>query len=146
VHRNNLHNFAFFQSKKSLLNLGNTVGIENTNGNYRKMFLWVFSIYGLFILVFTGIYYALGLTDLIKTGSFVIDTLTGGFSPSAQQMPQYLFAGSKVLMIVLMTLGSINFAFNYHLFTGKIKKMFTKEVSLYLLIIAASGSYISIQN
>jgi trk system potassium uptake protein len=130
---------AFFQSKKSLLNLGNTVGIENTNGNYRKMFLWVFSIYGLFILVFTGIYYALGLTDLIKTGSFVIDTLTGGFSPSAQQMPQYLFAGSKVLMIVLMTLGSINFAFNYHLFTGKIKKMFTKEVSLYLLIIAASS-------
>ncbi len=129
---------AFFQSKKSLLNLGNTIGIENTNGNYRKMFLWVFTIYALFIILFTGIYYALGLTDLIKTGSFVIDTLTGGFSPSAQQMPQYLFAASKVLMIVLMTLGSISFAFNYHLFTGKIRKMLTKEIALYFLIIAAS--------
>jgi hypothetical protein len=52
---------AFFQSKKSLLNLGNTIGIENTNGKYRKIFLWVFSIYGLFIIVFTGFYYALGL-------------------------------------------------------------------------------------
>ena len=130
---------AFFQSKKSLVNLGNTIGIENTNGNYRKMFLWVFTIYGLFILIFTGIYYALGLTDVIQTGSFVIDTLTGGYSPSASQMPQYLFSASKILMILLMTFGSVNFAFNYHLFTGKIRKMFTKEILLFFIIIAASS-------
>lgn len=127
---------AFFQSKKSLLFLGNTVGIENTNGNYRKMFLWVFAIYGLAILASTGIYYALGFTDLIKTGTFVIDTLTGGFSPNEQQMAQYLFPVSKILMILLMTFGSINFAFNYNLFTGKLRKMFTKEVVLFFTIIA----------
>jgi trk system potassium uptake protein TrkH len=133
---------AFFQSKKSVNNVGNTIGIENTNGNYIKMFLWVFAVYGIFILAFTGIYYALGLTDLVKTGSFVVDTLTGGFSPSATQMPLYLFPESKILMIVLMILGSVNFAFNYNLFTGKIRKMFTKEIMLYFLIIAASTTAI----
>jgi len=129
---------AFFQSKRSLLHLGNTLGFENTNSNYRKMFLWVLSIYGIFILLFTGIYYFLGLTDIVKTGTFVIDVLTGGFSPSTQQMPQYLFVTSKILMITLMTLGSVNFIFNYQLFTGKIRKMFTKEIVLYFLIIGAS--------
>ena len=135
---------AFFQSRKSLTNLGNTIGIENTNGNYKKMFLWVFAIYGIFMIAFTGIYYALGFTDLIKTSSFVIDTLTGGFSPSTQQMQQYLVSTSKILMIVLMTLGSINFAFNYHLFTGKLKKLLTKEVALFFLIIAISSIAIAL--
>ena len=130
---------AFFQSKKSLLFLGNTIGIENTNGNYRKMFLWVFAIYGLFIVAFTGIYYALGFTDLIKTGTFVIDTLTGGFSPTEQQMAQYVFPASKILMILLMTFGAINFAFNYHLLTGKLRKLFTKEVILFFSIIALAS-------
>jgi trk system potassium uptake protein TrkH len=130
---------AFFQSKKSLLFLGNTIGIENTNGNYKKMFLWVFAIYGLFIVAFTGIYYALGFTDLIKTGTFVIDTLTGGFSPTEQQMAQYVFPASKILMILLMTFGSVNFAFNYNLLTGKFRKMFTKEVMLFIAIIAVAS-------
>ncbi len=133
---------AFFQSKKGTHNLGNTIGVEEVNGNYKKMFLYVFAIYSLYIVVFTALYSALGFTDVLKTGSFVIDTLTGGFSPSTQQMGQYLFSTSKILMIVLMTLGSINFAFSYHLFARKFKKMFTKEVALFFIIIASASTII----
>ena len=130
---------AFFQSRKSMSNLGNTMGIDNINGNYKKMFLYVFAIYSIYIAAFTAIFYTLGFTDLLKTGSFVIDTITGGFSPTTQQLQQYLFLTPKILIIILMTLGSINFAFNYHLFTGKLKKMLTKEVALFFLIIASSS-------
>ncbi|MDD1678735.1 MAG: hypothetical protein LUO93_06075, partial [Methanomicrobiales archaeon] len=61
------------------------------------------------------------------------------FAPSTQQMQQYLFSISKILIIILMTLGSVNFAFNYHLFTGKLKKVMTKEVALFFLTIAVSS-------
>ena len=127
---------AFFQSKKAISNLGNTLGIDNLNGNLKKMFFSVFAIYGCYIAVFIGLFYALGFTDLVKTGSFTIDTLTGGFSPSAQQFGQYLFLRPKILMIILMVSGSVNFSFNYYLFTRKIRKMISAEIALFLLIIA----------
>jgi trk system potassium uptake protein len=130
---------AFFQSKRSLKKLGNTLGIDNLNGNLRKMFFLVFAIYGIYIVVFTAIFYALGFTNLVNTGTFVIDTLTGGFQPNAQQFQQYLSCIPKVLIITLMLVGSVNFAFNYHLFTGKIKKMFSKEIALYFVIIGVAS-------
>ena len=70
---------AFFQSKKAMSNLGNTLGVDNLNGNLKKMFASVIGIYGAYIAVFMILFYAIGFTDVIKTGSFVIDTLTGGF-------------------------------------------------------------------
>jgi trk system potassium uptake protein TrkH len=130
---------AFFQSKKALNNLGSTLGIENLNGNWKKMFFSVFGIYSALIIIFTGFFYTLGFTDLTKTGSFVIDTLTGGFQPSSQQFQQYLLFTPKILIIILMVLGSVNFAFNYHLFTGKLKKMFSSEIAVFFIIIAVAS-------
>jgi trk system potassium uptake protein TrkH len=129
---------AFFQSKKAMSNLGNTLGIDNLNGNLKKMFFSVFAIYGCYIAVFIGLFYSLGFTDLIKTSSFTIDTLTGGFQPSAQEFGQYLFLGPKILIIILMFIGAVNFSFNYYLFTRKIKQVISAEVAMFLLIIAVA--------
>ena len=126
---------AFFQSKKSITKLGNTLGIDNLNGNLKKMFFSVFAIYGVYIITFTAIFYFIGFTDILNTGTFVIDTITGGFQPNALQFQQYLLFIPKILIIILMLVGSVNFAFNYNLFTGKIKKMFSKEIILFFLII-----------
>jgi trk system potassium uptake protein TrkH len=130
---------AFFQSKKSIKKLGTTLGIDNLNGSLRKMFLIVFAIYGIYIAVFTAIFYFLGYNNLLTTSTFVIDTITGGFQPSGQQFQQYLFLTPKILIIILMLVGSVNFAFNYHLFTGKIKKILSKEVVLFFAIIAIAS-------
>ncbi len=130
---------AFFQSKKSLKKFSGVLGIDNLNGNLRKMFLLVFAIYGIFIALFTAIFYFLGNTDLLSTGTFVIDVITGGFTPDSQHLQPYLFLTPKILLIILMFLGSVNFAFNYHLLTGKIRQMFSKEVALYLAIIVAAS-------
>ena len=127
---------AFFQSKKKSMNAyGNTIGVDNINGNLKKTFLSVLVIYSAYILAFTAIFYALGFTNLIGTGTFMIDTITGGFQPSEQQFLQYVSFAPKILLMVLMLLGSLNFAFSYHLFAGKPRKAISWEVIVYFLII-----------
>ncbi len=133
---------AFFQSKRALPKLGGVLGIENLNKNLKRMFLLVFAIYSVFILAFTLLFSAMGYSNVVATGAFVVDTITGGFPPDAQQFGQYLYVAPKVLMIIMMFIGSVNFAFNYHLLTGKIKKVFSLEVAVYLsIIIAASVAF-----
>lgn len=131
---------AFFQSKKAMGNLGNALGVDDLNGNLKKMFGSVLAIYGVYVAVFVVLFYALGFTDLLKTSSFVIDTLTGGFSPSIQEFSQYLLLVPKVLLIALMLIGSVNFAFNYYIFSLKPKKLLSSEVLAYFLIIAIANS------
>jgi len=136
---------AFFQSRKAMSGFSNALGIDTLSKNLKRVFFSVLAIYGVYIIAFTIIFYFIGFTDIIKTGTFVIDTLTGGFSPSAQQFQQYLSFGSaaKICMIILMLLGSVNFAFNYHLFALKLKKVLSAEIVVYLLIIAVGTATVA---
>jgi len=133
---------AFFHSRKSLNNLGNALGIESVGSNLKRLFFSVFIIYGVYIIAFTAIFYFLGFQDLTKTGSFAIDTITGGFQPSIQQFQQYLRTIPKICIIALMLVGSVSFTFNYHLFTLRLKKTFSLEIALYLLMIAIGTTLI----
>lgn len=133
---------AFFHSRKSLNNLGNALGIESVGSNLKRLFFSVFIIYGVYIIAFTAIFYFLGFQDLTKTGSFAIDAITGGFQPSIQQFQQYLAIIPKICIIALMLVGSVSFTFNYHLFTLRLKKAFSLEIALYLLIIAVGTALI----
>lgn len=128
---------AFFHSRKSLNGLGNALGIDHIGDNLKRVFLSVFLIYSIYIIVFTVIFYLLEFQegDIIKTGTFAIDTITGGYqSPSVQF--QHLSIPLRLSIVILMFVGSVNFAFNYRLFTLKLKKMLSKEILLYLFIIA----------
>ena len=109
-------------SRKSLDSFSNALGIDNLNSNLKRMFFSVFAIYGVYIIAFTTIFSLLGFTDLIKSGTFVIDTITGGFQSSVQQFQQYLSLAPKILIIILMLLGSVNFAFNYTCSRGNLRK------------------------
>jgi trk system potassium uptake protein TrkH len=136
---------AFFQSKqKSLNSYGNSIGVESINGNLKKTFLSVFAIYGGYILAFTLIFFLLGFQNLINTGTFMIDVITGGFQPAEQQFQQYLWLGPKILLTALMLLGSLNFAFSYHLFTRKFRKAISWEIFLFLLIIILGTASVSL--
>ena len=123
---------AFFHSRKSLNGLGNALGIERIGGNLKGIFFSVFLIYGVYIVVFTIVFYLLGSQDIIKTGSFVIDTITGGYQPSLEP---YSSIPMRICIILLMFVGSVNFSLNLRLFTLKLKKALSKEILLYLLVI-----------
>ncbi len=135
---------AFFQSKQALRNLGGSMGVDNVGSSLRKTFLSVFAIYGIFILVFTGIFFALGFRNPITTGTFVIDTLTGGYAPSAAQFTQYLAWAPKIFLIILMLIGGLNFAFSYHLFTLKPRKAITSEILAFFAIIAVGTAAVAL--
>lgn len=135
---------AFFHSRKSLNHLSDALGVDNLNGNLKKTFFSVFAVYVSIIIIFTVAFFFLGFQDLLRTGSFMIDTITGGFQPSIVQFQQYLSLIPKILLTLLMFFGSVNFAFNYHLFTLKPKKMLSVEVGLYLIIIAVATGLISL--
>ena len=135
---------AFFQSRKSLNNLSNSVGMQDVCGSLKKTYFSVFAIYGTYILGFTGIFYALGFTNLINTGTFVVDTITGGFQPNAATYTQFLALAPKICIILLMLLGSLNFAFSYHLFTRKLKEALSPEIILYFIIMIVGTVAISL--
>jgi len=79
---------AFFHSRVSLNSLSNALGIENIEENLKRIFFSVFLIYSIYIIAFTIIFYIFGFQDIIKTGSFVTDTITGGYQPSLEQFQQ----------------------------------------------------------
>ncbi len=135
---------AFFQNRRSLNTLSNSVGIENVCGSLRRTYLSVFGLYSAFILVFIGIFAALGFTNVLTTGTFVIDVLTGGFAPSATAMNAYLAPLPKISLMVLMLLGALNFAFLYNVFTGKLRKALSLEVGVFFLIIGLGTAAISL--
>jgi trk system potassium uptake protein len=135
---------AFFESRKSLNNLSSSVGIENVCGSLKRTYFSVLAIYGIYILAFIGVFYALGFTNLINTGTFVIDTITGGFQPSSIAYQPYLGLAPKICIIVLMLLGSLNFAFSYNLFARKFKDVISTEIIVFLLIITAGTVVISV--
>jgi trk system potassium uptake protein len=135
---------AFFQSRKSLNNLSNSAGIEDVCGSLKRTYFSVFAIFSVYILAFTGIFYALGFTNLVNAGTFVIDTITGGFQPTVQAYTPYLALAPKICIIVLMLLGSLNFAFSYNLFARKLKKAFSSEIAVFLLIIVAGTIAVSV--
>ena len=134
---------AFFQSnKRSMEAYGNSMGIENVNGNLKKTFLSVLAIYSGYIIAFTVIFFALGFTNFINTGTFMIDVITGGFQPSEQLFQPFLSLVPKILLIVLMVAGAVNFAFTYNLLTWKIRKAFSWEIIVFFLIIfAGTGAF-----
>jgi len=133
---------TFFHSRESLNSLGNALGIESTRDNIKRIFFSVMLIYSSYIIVFTAIFYIFGFQDIIKTGSFVIDTITGGFQPSLDRFQQYLSVPMRISILILMFLGSVNFTFNYRLFTFTGKKALSKEVLLYLLVIMIGTVFI----
>jgi trk system potassium uptake protein len=135
---------AFFQSKQALRNLGISIGVDNVTSSLRRTFLSVFAIYGVFILLFTGIFFALGFQDPIRTGTFVIDTLTGGYAPSAAQFVQYLALAPKIFLIILMLVGGLNFAFSYNLFTLKPRKAITSEILAFFGIIVVGTAAVAL--
>lgn len=133
---------VFFQSKKSLEDFGHVIGVDNLS-NMKRTFASVLAIYSIFIVAFIVVFFFLGFRNLVQTGTIVIDTLTGGFQPPAPVFQQYLSLAPKICLMLLMLIGSVNFAFNYYLFKGKITQAFSKEVILYLAIIAFAAIAVS---
>jgi trk system potassium uptake protein TrkH len=131
---------AFLYPSDSLDAFAETFGLDRLSGNLRKVFLLVMLAYTFFVVVFTVIFYIVYSPDIVVATCTAIDVLTGGYQPNVT-------AGIgifQVSVVVLMLLGSLNFNFHYNLFHLKLRNLLTREIKLYLGIIAGATVLLSI--
>lgn len=131
---------AFLYPNKSLDAFANTFGFDKIGDNLKKIFLSVMLIYTFFVLIFTGVFYAVYSQDPLIASITAIDILTGGYQPN-------ITGGVGIFhisIIFLMLAGSLNFNFHYNLFRLKLRKLLTPEIKLYLMILLIGTIVISI--
>ncbi len=135
---------VFFQSEHALNHLGSALGIDNVGLNLRKAFGMVLLVYGVYVLAFTVPVFLLGFPDVISAVTLVIDTMTGGFSPSAATFEARVGLPLRIVLLFLMLLGSLNFKFNYYFIRGKLRSAVNEEARLYLVIIIMGSVLITL--
>jgi len=131
---------AFLYPNHSLDAFAEAFGLEKLSDNLRKVFLIIMLVYTLFVVVFTTIFYFAFSPDIVVASSAAIDILTGGYAPNVT-------AGIgifQISIVVLMLLGSLNFKFHYNFFSLKLRSALTREIKLYLEIIAGSTLLLAI--
>jgi trk system potassium uptake protein TrkH len=130
---------AFFYSGNALDKLSRAIGFERVTSEIKRSFADVLLIYTFYAIIFIGIFYFLGLTDLINNISMVFSTIaTGGFSPVTNFSELIPFPNNFVLN-VLMLIGATSFTIHYRLLTGKIRSALTTEfLGLSIIIIIST--------
>jgi trk system potassium uptake protein TrkH len=125
---------AFLYPNHSLDDYAEAFGVDELSDNLRKVFLLVMLVYTFFAVIFTVIFYFVYSQDIVVASCTAIDVLTGGYQHNVT-------AGIgiyQISIIALMLLGSLNFKFHYNLFHLKLHSALTREIKLYLGIIAGA--------
>ena len=131
---------AFLYPNHSLDDFAETFGMEKLCNNLRKVFLLVMLVYAFFVVIFTVIFYFVYSQDMVVASCTAIDVLTGGYQPNVTGGIGIF----QVSIVVLMLLGSLNFKFHYNLFHLKLRSVLTREIKLYLEIIAVATVLLAI--
>jgi len=99
------------------------------------VFLSAQLVYSFFTAIFSAVFYVVySPNNLVITTCAAIDVLTGGYQPNVT-------AGIGIFQIsilILMVVGSLNFSFHYNLLHLKLRSALTREIKLFLGIIAAT--------
>jgi len=126
---------AFLHPNHDLGAYAEAFGIAKLGDNLKKVFLTVLLVYTLLVVIFTAIFYFLyPPPNLIIASCTAIDVLTGGYQPNTTPGISIF----HVSVLILMLLGSFNFKFHYSVFRLKVRDILTREVKLYLEIIAGA--------
>jgi trk system potassium uptake protein TrkH len=125
---------AFLYPDRSLGAFAQAFGLEKISDNLREVFLLVMLVYTSFVVIFTVVFYFAYSPNLVLASCAAIDVLTGGYQPSITAG----FGIFQISIILLMLLGSLNFRFYYNLLHLRLRSALTREVKLYLEIIAGA--------
>jgi len=126
---------AFLHPNHSLDAYAETFGVDKLSDNLKKVFLSILLVYSFFTAIFTAVFYLVySPNNLVIATCTAIDVLTGGYQPNVT-------AGIGIFQIsilVLMLIGSFNFSFHYNLLHLKLRSALTREIKLFLGIIAGT--------
>jgi len=131
---------AFLYPNDTLDSLAEVFGLDKIGDNLKKVFLSVMLVYTLFVVAFTVIFYFVYSQDVVLASCAAIDVLTGGYAPTVTGGIGIF----QISLVVLMLLGSFNFKFHHDLFRLRLRSSLTREIKLYLGIIAGATVLVAI--
>ena len=129
---------AFFYRGKTLEHLTRAINlVGGPTNSIKRSFISVLEIYVLYVVLLSGLFYALDYAGLAESISIVLSSfMTGGFSPTAD-MSKYTFFPSGGLLILMMFLGAISFFIHHRIFSKRFMSAITKELVAFVFIILA---------
>lgn len=123
---------AFFYTGSTLENMSRVMNFVRVTDNIKKSLVLILIVYTFYIILFSGIFYLMGLKNMADTISVVLSSLmTGGFSPVTDFSP-YSTHSAGILVMVIMIFGATSFIMHYRLLTGNLRKVLTKEFIVFL--------------
>lgn len=112
--------------------------IKETALNLWKIYL-VLTVLQIGALLFTN-----SKIEVFDAVNLALTTVsTGGFSIHNENMAYYNNSYTEWVVMVFMILGSLNFAFYYHILKGKFYRLFEPEFILYLTLLLLFGIFAS---
>lgn len=134
---------AFFYPSGSIIELVRVLGFEKIKEGIKRVLTHVLFIYTVYVLVFISILYFLGLKDVLISVSLLFSTIaTGGFSP-VTNFSELLVNNRIWVLSLVMIIGAMNFFIHDKLIRGKVRKIFTKELIMFILVILFSWLLVS---
>lgn len=130
---------SFFYPADFADRISKLIDIDKITEKIKKSFVIVVLVYAILTAIFTVIFFFLGYGDLIDSSSLILSTIVTGSLP-LQTIPESLIL--KSLLIVVMIIGATNFWVIYRLFYLRMKKPFTREFEVFILLIIIATFFV----
>jgi len=128
---------SFFYPADFADRISKLIDIERITEKIKKSFVIVVLIYAILTGIFISIFFFLGC-DIIDSTSLVLSTIVTDLP--AVKIPESLLL--KALLMIIMIIGAANFWVIYRLFNLKMKKTFTREFEIFILIILIATFFV----
>jgi trk system potassium uptake protein TrkH len=129
---------SFFYPADFADRISKLIDIERITEKIKKSFIIVVLIYAILTGIFISIFFFLGY-DIIDSASLVLSTIVTGSLP-VQTIPDSFLL--KIFLMVVMIIGATNFWVIYRIFNLKMKKTFTKEFEVFILLILIATFFV----
>jgi len=129
---------SFFYPADFADRISKLIDIERITEKIKKSFVIVVLIYAILTGIFISIFFFLGY-DIIDSTSLVLSTIVTGSLP-VQTIPDSFLL--KIFLMVVMIIGATNFWVVYRIFNLKMKKTFTREFEVFILLILIATLFV----
>jgi trk system potassium uptake protein TrkH len=129
---------SFFYPADFADRISKLIDIERITEKIKKSFIIVVLIYAILTGIFISIFFFLGY-DIIDSASLVLSTIVTGSLP-VQTIPDSFLL--KIFLMVVMIIGATNFWVIYRIFNLKMKKTFTREFEVFILLILIATFFV----
>lgn len=132
---------AFFYPRgETLLGIGRVLGLDKVVAGMKLLLSHILTLYAIYVVIFIGIFYLVGFTDLVRTASLSMSALATGGLSSVSDFTKFTNSPAFFFILLAMFMGALNFFIHDKLLSRKIRHAFKTEFFVFVIIILAGIS------